>query len=164
MRHERCEATQEARYDEVACTAWTMIGQLKRQLKETSGDDAGIRAQAPLTAGATTQALFAIDRFLRTVMAANDRIAELRRLRLGRKNDGTEHGKLDSAGGGVPPLEQAAHDLATVNRRPARSQVRVPVVDVAPEEAARAELQEKVVALETPLGSGTALAGRASRG
>ena len=149
---------QEARYDEVAFTAWTMIGQLKRQLKETTRDDATTRTQAPFTAGATTQALFAIDRFLRTVMVANDRITELRRLRLGGgKSEGTEHGEMGSVGGGVSPLKQDADGLASVSRPAARSQARVPV-EVAPEEAVRAVLQEKVLALETPPGSRSALA------
>ena len=149
---------QEARYDEVAFTAWTMIGQLKRQLKETTRDDATTRTQAPFTAGATTQALFAIDRFLRTVMVANDRITELRRLRLGGgKREGTEHGEMGSVGGGVSPLKQDPDGLVSVSRPAARSQARVPV-EVAPEEAVRAVLQEKVLALETPPGSRSALA------
>lgn len=121
---------QEARNEEVARTAWDMIGRLK---KATRDDPA-----------ANTQAVFAIDRFLRTAMAAEDRIAELRGIRLGQRKCGEPTSvNLKSAADIVPLLEQGVSDALGIDDPDKRSRALLQAIRAAPEvlEKARIEVQ-----------------------
>jgi hypothetical protein len=93
-----------------------------------------------------SQLLFAIDRFLRTAMAADDRIAELRGPRLGRRKDGEPTSvNLKSAADMLPLLEQGASDALSIEDPEKRSRTLVQVIRVAPEvlEKAGPQAQEE---------------------
>jgi hypothetical protein len=93
-----------------------------------------------------SQLLFAIDRFLRTAMAADDRIAELRGPRLGRRKDGEPTSvNLKSAADVLPLLEQGASDALSIEDPEKRSRTLVQVIRVAPEvlEKAGPQAQEE---------------------
>ena len=123
---------QEARYEEIARTAWDTV----RRLTEAVRNDPA----------ANTQALFAIDRFLRTAMAAEDRIAELRGLRLGRRKNGEPTSvNLKSPADIASLLEQGASDALSIDDPDKRSRALLQVIRAAPEvlEKAGPPAQEK---------------------
>jgi len=123
---------QEARHEEIARTAWDMV----RRLTDAVRNDPA----------ANTQALFALDRFLRTAMAAEDRIAELRGIRLGQRKRGEPTSvNLKSAADIVSLLERGATDALSIEDPEKRSRTLVQVIRVAPEvlEKAGPQAQEE---------------------
>jgi hypothetical protein len=127
---------QEARCEEIARTAWDMV----RRLTEA------VRSSA-----ANTQALFAIDRFLRTAMAAEDRIAELRGLRLGRRKNGEPTSvNLKSPADIASLLERGTSDALSIDDPDKRSRALLQVIRAAPEVLEKAGPQAQKEEGEAP--------------
>jgi hypothetical protein len=129
---------QEARCEEIARTAWDTV----RRLAEAVRNDPT----------ANTQALFAIDRFLRTAMAAEDRIAELRGLRLARSKDGGRPPvSLASMADVISLVEQAFEDAERIEDPALRSRLRAHLAQVALKVREKVDLEKRLEALEEVL-------------
>lgn len=129
---------QEAPHEEIARTAWDMI----RRATETLRNDPVLNSQL----------LFAIDRFLRTAMAAEDRIAELRGLRLGRRKDGERPpASLASMADVISLVEQALADVEHIEDPAVRSRILARLAQVALKVREKADLEKEVQALEEVL-------------
>jgi len=123
---------QEARNEEVARTAWDMIRRATQALR----NDPALNSQL----------LFAIDRFLRTATAADDRIAELRGIRLDQRKRGEPTSvNLKSAADIVPLLEQGVSDALSIDDPDKRSRALLQAIRAAPEvlEKAGPQAQEE---------------------
>jgi hypothetical protein len=129
---------QEARCEEIARTAWDMVRRLTEAVR--NDPDANVKA-ASARIGA-----------LRTVMAVENRIAELRGLRLGRRKDaGRTPVSLASMADVISLVEQAFEDAERIEDPALRSRLRVHLAQVALKVREKVDLEKRLEALEEVL-------------
>ena len=129
---------QEARCEEIARTAWDMVRRLTEAVR--NDPDANVKA-ASARIGA-----------LRTVMAVENRIAELRGLRLGRRKDaGRTPVSLASMADVISLVEQAFEDAERIEDPALRSRLHAHLAQVALKVREKVDLEKRLEALEEVL-------------